>query len=284
VAIVTGANHGIGAATAKALAAQGAAVVLNYLRIDEPPTNVLPEAYRAARAEDASPVVDDIVAEGGFALGVEADLTLPETPAVLFDAAEASLGPVDILVNNASNWAADTFGDGDHDRMQRKLSPVSAESFDRPFAVDARASALMIGEYARRHRAHGLTWGRIIGLTSGGPMGFPEEVSYGAAKAAMENLTMSAAFELAGRGITANVVHPPVTDTGWIDEAVRRQVAEDRSLFNIAEPEDVAAVIVLLFRRGPSGQRQPDPSSLADRTRGQGNGLSPTAPPRRRGL
>jgi 3-oxoacyl-[acyl-carrier protein] reductase len=246
VAIVTGANHGIGAATAKALAAQGAAVVLSYLRIDEPSTDVFPEAYRAARAGDASALVDDIVAEGGSALGVEADLTLAETPAVLFEAAEASLGPVDILVNNASNWAADTFGDSDDDRLRRKLSPVSAESFDRPFAVDARASALMIGEYARRHRAHGLTWGRIIGLTSGGPMGFPEEVSYGAAKAAMENLTMSAAFELADRGITANVVHPPVTDTGWIDEGVRRQVAEDRSLFNIAEPEDVAAVIVLL--------------------------------------
>ena len=57
-------------------------------------------------------------------------------------------------------------------------------------------------------------------------MGFPNEVSYGAAKAALENYTMAAAFELAPLGITANVVHPPVTDTGWVTDEVRRHVTE----------------------------------------------------------
>ena len=78
------------------------------------------------------------------------------------------------------------------------------------------AAALLISEFARRHIARGADWGRIIGLTSSGDLGFPEEVSYGAAKAAQVNYTMSAALELARYGITANMVHPPVTDTGWV--------------------------------------------------------------------
>ena len=76
----------------------------------------------------------------------------------------------------------------------------------------------------------------------GGPMGFPSEVSYGAAKAALENYTMSAAFELASLGITANVVHPPVTDTGWVTDEVRRHVTDHPDLI-LANPEDVAQVI-----------------------------------------
>ena len=86
-------------------------------------------------------------------------------------------------------------------------------------------AALMISEFARRHIARRATWGRIIGLTSGGDVGFPEEVSYGAAKAAQGSYTMSAAIELAPFGVTANMVHPPVTDTGWVTDAVREHVA-----------------------------------------------------------
>ncbi len=66
----------------------------------------------------------------------------------------------------------------------------------------------MISEFARRHAERGADWGRIVGLTSGGPLGLPGEVSYGAAKAALESYTMSAAMELATLGITANVVYP----------------------------------------------------------------------------
>ena len=75
-------------------------------------------------------------------------------------------------------------------------------------------------------------------------MGFPEEVSYGAAKAALENYTMSAAAELAAYGVTANIVHPPVTDTGWITPAVRESF-ESQGL-RVAAPEEVAEVILFL--------------------------------------
>jgi 3-oxoacyl-[acyl-carrier protein] reductase len=71
-------------------------------------------------------------------------------------------------------------------------------------------------------------------------------VSYGAAKAALENYTMAAAIELAPHGITANIVNPPVTDTGWVTDDVRRHVEERVDLIHIATPDDVARVIVYL--------------------------------------
>ena len=104
----------------------------------------------------------------------------------------------------------------------------------------------MIAQFAHRHREAGADWGRIIGLTSGGPQGFPQEVSYGAAKAALENFTMSAAFELGALGVTANMVYPPVTDTGWVTAAVREEIDHRPDLFRIAEPEEVADVIAWL--------------------------------------
>ena len=104
----------------------------------------------------------------------------------------------------------------------------------------------MISEFARRHEERGADWGRIVGLTSGGGLGFPEEVSYGAAKAALENYHFSAALELADRGITANVIHPPVTDTGWVTDEVRSHVASSATLFSVAQPQDVAAVVAWL--------------------------------------
>jgi 3-oxoacyl-[acyl-carrier protein] reductase len=123
---------------------------------------------------------------------------------------------------------------------------VSASSATPLLEVDARGSALMIAEFARRHLARGASWGRIIGLTSGGPLGFPEEVSYGAAKAALVNYAMSAALELAAYGITSNVVYPPVTDTGWVTPGVRELVSRSPEHFHVAAPEEVAEVIVFL--------------------------------------
>lgn len=206
----------------------------------------MPAAYREARMTDGSAVVEAIRQAGGRSSSIEADLADGSSPGRIFDFAESEFGPVSILVNNASHWTADTFTSSTVDRVERSLPRVTPETLDPVFAVDARASALMISEYARRHEAAGLDWGRIIGLTSGSPLGFPEEVSYGAAKAAMENLTMSAAMELAPRGITANVVHPPVTDTGWVTDAVRREVEASRELFNVASPEEVAGVVAFL--------------------------------------
>ncbi len=157
----------------------------------------------------------------GRAAAVEVDLRDDDAAGRVLDAAERVLGPVSILINNASGWVADTFTPDPTDRLGRDLAAVTPSSVDRNLGVDARAAALLIAELARRHIGRGATWGRIVGLTSGGPQGFPQEVSYGAAKAALENYTMSAATELAPFGITANIVHPPVTDTGWVTDEVR---------------------------------------------------------------
>jgi 3-oxoacyl-[acyl-carrier protein] reductase len=245
VAIVTGADHGIGAATAEALADAGTAVLLSYLRLDDDSRGE-PASDRDARATDAEGVLSSIVERGRNAIAIEADLTEDSAPGLLFDLAADRLGPVDILINNASGWVADTFKEEPTDRLSRSLRPLSPATFDQVFGVDARASALMIAEFVRRYRQRGATWGRIVGLSSGGPNGFPEEVSYGAAKAALENLTMSAAFELADLGITANILHPPVTDTGWVTPEVEEAVRESDDLFHIATPEQVADVIRFL--------------------------------------
>ena len=244
VALVTGANHGIGAATAAALAGCGAAVVASYLRTLDPED--LPRAYRANRARGADAVLAAIAARGGRARAMEADLTDARTPGRLFDFAERELGPVDILINDATGWTADTFTGGGPHLTGFPTVGVTADSHDQAFSVDARGTALMIAEFARRHLARQATWGRIVGLTSGGPLGFPGEVSYGAAKAALENYTMSAAFELAPHGVTANVVYPPVTDTGWVTDAVRAHVRKTPDLIHIVGPEEVAEVIAFL--------------------------------------
>ena len=246
VAIVTGANHGIGAATARMLSEYGARVLVTYLRLEDAHDPGIPDAYHLGRASDAQHVVAGIRANGGLAAAVEADLADPQTPRRLFDIAEAELGPVDILVNNASGWLSDTFTGESRNRSGQRIHQVSAQTFQQQFSVDALGTALMIAEFARRHSERGAAWGRIIGLTSGGPGGFPGEVSYGAAKAALENYTMSAAIELAHLGITANVVYPPVTDTGWVTEAVRRAVQESADHVHVAEPKEVAHVIAYL--------------------------------------
>jgi 3-oxoacyl-[acyl-carrier protein] reductase len=245
-AIITGANHGIGAATAYALAGRGSAVLCAFLRVDDPPDPGTPQAYRDNRARDAAAVAARINGDGGAAVAVEADLSDPATPAMLFDTAEEHLGPVDILVNNATGWLADTFVPARSDLLGRSIQPVTAATWTQQFTVDAMGAALMISEFARRHIARQATWGRIIGLTSGGDLGFPEEVSYGAAKAAQVNYTMSAALELATFGVTANMVYPPVTDTGWVTDAVREHVAASPALIHIAAPHEIAEVIAYL--------------------------------------
>src|SRR6478735_4132042 len=143
VAIVTGANHGIGAATAEALAANGALVLASYLRIDDPADDGVPETYRANRAGDGSAVIRSIRAAGGRAEAMEADLRDPATPARLFDAAEKAFGPVEILVNNATGWRQDTFKPVEHDRLGRPLRSLSAATATQVLEVDARGSALM---------------------------------------------------------------------------------------------------------------------------------------------
>ena len=148
VAIVTGANHGIGAATARALARQGCAVLCAYFRVVEPTDPGTPQLYRDNRTSNAGSVLGSIISAGGRAIAMEADLSDPATPGWLFDVAEKQLGPVDILVNNATGWLADSFAAAQADRLGRSLEPVTAATWTRQFSVDAMAPALMIAEYA----------------------------------------------------------------------------------------------------------------------------------------
>jgi 3-oxoacyl-[acyl-carrier protein] reductase len=244
VAVVSGANHGIGAATAAQLARLGADVAVTYLAYtprDHDPGR--PDAYRQQREQGPEATVAAIRASGRRSVAIAADLSDPTAPSRIFEQAERDLGPVSIVVNNASGWRKDSFSAAWNDRLGRPSTSVSAETADQQLLVDARGGALMITELAASVRRHSIGWGRIVSLTSGGPMGFPSEVSYGAAKAALENYTMSASVELAEDGVTANVVYPPVTDTGWVTDEVRRFVETSPEHVHVAAPSQVAEVI-----------------------------------------
>lgn len=224
-------------------------MLLTFLRAASSGTSPgQPDAYEAARAADGAEVARAIRDAGGRAEALEADLVDPATAPALFDAAEDAFGSVSILVNNASGWRQDTFAPSIRDGFGRSSEALTSETFAPQFLVDARASALLIAELARRHVARGADWGRIVSLTSSGNEGFPHEASYGAAKAALASYTMTAARELAPFGITANLVHPPITDTGWVTAAVERAALEASPL-GVAQPDEVAAAVGLLLGR-----------------------------------
>jgi 3-oxoacyl-[acyl-carrier protein] reductase len=267
IVLVTGANHGIGAELARAFANEGAAVFVTYLRLfaansrDAHGDNmtarggVAEEAlpgealYHARQALPADDVVRSIRERGGRVAAMEADLSDPEIIPVIFDRAEAALGPVEVVVNNAASWEADTFIPhvlGTHDRIDRALHTITARSHDHHFAVNSRATALMMAEYARRHVARDARWGRIINVSTDGASCFPEEVSYGASKAALESYTRSAARELGRYGITANIVSLGPIQTGWIPPKLEREITNTIPLGRVGQPDDVADVVVFL--------------------------------------
>src|SRR4029453_9890759 len=95
----------------------------------------VPEMYRKNRAMNAEHVLAAIEMQDGQAVAVEADLAEPKTSERLFDAAESAFGPVDILINNATGWVADTFSPTPTARFGHRQVRVSAETIDRQFAV-----------------------------------------------------------------------------------------------------------------------------------------------------
>jgi 3-oxoacyl-[acyl-carrier protein] reductase len=243
VALVTGANHGIGAATAHALAAAGCPVFIHFLRI-----RPIDAPGATQRMQDAIDAVDTIRGAGGRADGWEADLADPANVPGLFDRAEAAFGRVEILVNNAAVSEHDTFDPRPdaRDWAGRLTARLTAESHDRHFAVNTRAVALMMAEYAKRHLAGGGTWGRIINVSTDASASFPGEVSYGASKYAMESYSRAAAWELGRFGVTVNIVSPGPTDTGWITPEMVEDMRRTTPLGRVGTPEDIADVIVFL--------------------------------------
>jgi 3-oxoacyl-[acyl-carrier protein] reductase len=264
VALVTGANHGIGAAIAVALAEQGAKVFLNYYRWSaEGQGAVSPEEaagaeqpgrarYYKMQTRTADDVLETIREFGGTCAAWEADLSDPNNIAALFDRAEQDLGPVEILVNNAAYGKCDTFvpaselGESEPFVGVFPLHPITADSHDRHFAVNSRAVALMMAEFARRFVTRKANRGRIINISTDGAHAHPCAVSYGASKHATESYTRAAATELGPSGITVNVISPGAVQTGWITADLQKQIEESYPLRRMGRPDDIANAVVFL--------------------------------------
>jgi len=226
LALVTGASRqrGIAAAVALGLADSGWDVATTYwLPYDQrmpwgSPTEDVPELERQLRLRGA--------ATGA----IEADLADPATPSLIFDSVEAALGRITALVLAHCESVASGILD------------TTVDSFDRHFAVNTRASWLLIREFARRFTGEPGR-GRIIGLTSDHVAG---NLPYGASKGGMDRIILAAARELGHIGITANVVNPGATDTGWMSQEQMRQFAQRVPLGRVSTPEDCAHLVSFL--------------------------------------
>lgn len=256
VALISGANHGIGAATARALAAQGAKVFITYYRVECPYTEEeLEEAraagqdgdalYRAMQQQSADPVVEQIRSDGGVAIADEVDLADASSIPTLFDSCEAELGPVDILVNNHTHCVLETFDPAVANQANR-VQLTTAASIDAHFAVNARAYALMMAEYLNRYLKRKAKWGRIVNVSTDAAHAHTANISYAASKHAIESYSRSAAKEMGKYGITVNIVAPGPIQTGYITPSVDSACAAGTPLGRVGQPDDVADVIVFL--------------------------------------
>ena len=218
--LITGASRGIGLATARAFAALGHPVVLNYHTGQE-------RAFEAAR---------DIHAAGGMALAIGADVSHPEEVAAMFDEIHAQLGPVGILVNNAAV------------AKQNLLTDVSYEEWRSTFGVNVDG-VFLCSQWALRDmlRQHG---GCIVNVSSmWGQVGASCEALYSATKAAVIGLTKALAQEVGPSGIRVNCVAPGVIDTDMNAHLTPDDLAalrEETPLLRLGTPEDVAQAIVFL--------------------------------------
>jgi len=260
VVVVTGGNNpkGIGAATARAFAAQGASVFIHYFQTKSEPVKDVSKIrelgedwYNAAQTMTAQHVVDEIRAHGGRAECWEADLADSTVLPQLFDCAEQAFGPVQVLVNNAAYCKPDTFlpsqaGERSIGGLGPSKTDFTAASHDRHFAVNSRAVALLMAEFARRCVARGAGWGRIINVSTDGASGFPDEISYWASKHALESYSRAAALELGPLGIGVNVVSPGPVQTGWISPELEQQILPNIPLRRVGQPEDIANAVWFL--------------------------------------
>jgi len=225
VAIVTGSSRGIGAAIAKALASAGAKVAVNYV----------------ASREQGQKTVDEIAAAGGRAILVRANATVREEVVEMVRGVEAELGPVDILVNNASiEFPVVPFSEYPWHAYEQKVTGEAKASF-------FTCQAVIPGMIERRG-------GCIVNVSSTlsrspGP-GF---VAHSSAKSGLDSFSKSLALEMGPHGIRVNVVAPGLTLT----DATRGQpkqfheaITAHTPLRRLAEPEDVAAAVAFLCSAG----------------------------------
>ncbi|MEU0409127.1 SDR family oxidoreductase [Streptomyces griseorubiginosus] len=229
LALITGVGRtvGIGAGIARQLAASGWDIAFTYWT---------PYDARMSWGTEpgATATIEGLLAESGAATAaIEADLADPDTPARVFDEAERRLGPVTALVMSHC------------ESVDSGLLDTTVESFDRHFAVNTRASWLLIREFGRRFTATPGT-GRIVSLTSDHTVG---NLPYGASKGAMDRITLAAAHELAHLGVTANAVNPGPVDTGWMSEEIRTQCREATPLGRLGTPQDTAHLVDFLCSR-----------------------------------
>ena len=228
-ALVTGASRreAIGAAICRALAADGFDIAFTHWR-----------AYDRDEGSGLDPggpgvIQAEIEALGRRAIALEVDLGEPAAPECLLDWVDTGLGNLAVVVNNAAYSTRDL------------LDALDAASLDAHYAVNFRATALLTSGFARRWP--GGQGGRVINLTSGQSLGpMPDELAYVASKGAIEAFTLSASPSLARIGITINAVDPGPTDSGWMSDDFKRELAPRFPLGRIGKPEDVARLVAFL--------------------------------------
>jgi 3-oxoacyl-[acyl-carrier protein] reductase len=221
-ALVTGVSRlsGIAAAVVRTLARDGWSVAgTGYRPYDETePWGADPDAPQR------------LLEEGALTAWSEDDLDDPEAPARVVTAAEAAVGPLTALVVVHTE-----------SRLGDVLDTTAAD-FDRHVAVNARATMLLIAEFARRFRGEAGS-GRIVAFTTSAVHG---EIAYGASKKALDQIVVASAVELGPKGITVNAVNPGPTDTGWLSAELAERIGEATPLRRIGRPEDAAELVAFL--------------------------------------